>query len=258
MNTLSIQHQGHGRPLVLLHGWGFSSEIWAPLLPALTKHYQVTLIDLPGHGQSMFLPQFNELDELASYLVHHTPKNAIWLGWSLGGLIALACAQHSPDHVQRLLQVASTPKFMTSDDWQYGVKPLVMSQFEQQLQANTKATLSRFVTLQTLGLTNARQEARELSGYIQEHLPSKHGLHWGLHLLRTLDLRSYLNTVQCPTHYLLGAKDSLVPLALSAHLTQNYPHIEVEVFPTAAHMPFFSHQDLFLQWLQHATHSGSI
>jgi pimeloyl-[acyl-carrier protein] methyl ester esterase len=255
MSHLFIKTEGHGPPLVLLHGWGFSSEIWAPILPVLTQHFQVTLVDLPGHGQSMFLPQFNEIHEVAHYLVRHTPPNAIWVGWSLGGLIALACAQQYPEHIKQLLQVASTPKFVTSEDWNYGVKPNIMTQFEQQLQANTQATLTRFVTLQTLGLPNAKQDARELAIYIQEHLPSRAGLYWGLHILRTLDLRPLLASIQCPIHYLLGAKDSLVPLALKDYLTQNYPHIGVEVLPTAAHMPFFSHPALFLQWLNHATHS---
>lgn len=258
MNTLSIQKHGHGSPLVMLHGWGFSSEIWAPVLPALAKKYQVITIDLPGHGKSPFLPQFHDFHEVVKSLIHHTPSQAIWLGWSLGGLLALGVAQHAPDHVKQLLQVASTPKFMTDEEWDFGVKPTIMKQFEQQLLANTQATLQRFVMLQTLGLSNARQESRELSAYIQESLPSHKGLSWGLEILRKTDMRPALSTLQCPIHYLLGAKDSLVPVAIQAYFMQNYPQVGVEVLPTAAHMPFFSHPDLFLQWFTHATSSSSI
>lgn len=249
---------GNKPPLVLLHGWGFSSEIWASLLPALSTHYEVTLIDLPGHGQSEFLQEYNDITRVVDTLVNQTPKNAVWAGWSLGGLIALACAQRHPEHIQQLLQIASTPKFITDESWSCGVKPTIMAQFEQQLQLDTQATLNRFVTLQTLGLPSAKQDAKELAVYMQQNLPSNMGLRWGLEMLRSLDLRAALNTIQCPVHYLLGAKDSLVPLALKDYLTQNYPKIGIEVLPAAAHIPFFSHPELFLQWLNNATNSGSI
>ena len=38
--------------LVLLHGWAMNSAVWAPLLPLLEKRFQVTLLELPGHGEA--------------------------------------------------------------------------------------------------------------------------------------------------------------------------------------------------------------
>ena len=38
--------------LVLLHGWGASSDCWRSALPQLRRQFNVTLIDLPGHGRS--------------------------------------------------------------------------------------------------------------------------------------------------------------------------------------------------------------
>lgn len=258
MIKIFSHQQNNNQPLILLHGWGFSSEIWTSLLPALSTHYQVTLVDLPGHGQSEFLPHYNDFSVVVDKLVNQTPKNAIWAGWSLGGLIALACAQQHPEHIKHLLQIASTPKFITDETWSCGIKPHIMTQFEQQLQLDTQATLNRFVTLQTLGLPSAKQDAKELAVYLQQNLPSNAGLQWGLEMLRSLDLRTALNTIECPIHYLLGAKDNLVPLALKHYLTQNCPHIGIEALPAAAHMPFFSHPELFLQWLKNATNSGSV
>lgn len=51
-----VYHESFGSvenpALVLLHGWGMSSTIWTPLLPALTQSFYVTVIDLPGLGRS--------------------------------------------------------------------------------------------------------------------------------------------------------------------------------------------------------------
>jgi len=43
---------GKGPNLVLLHGWGFSSDIFQKLIEKYKKSYCITVIDLPGHGRS--------------------------------------------------------------------------------------------------------------------------------------------------------------------------------------------------------------
>jgi len=251
-HTLSITSQGHGKPLILLHGWGFSSQIWTPLIPLLTHHYRVICIDLPGHGQSLWTPLCNDLNHVIENLVRFTPPNAIWLGWSLGGLLALAVLQKHPEHVKQLLLVASTPKFVESEDWPHGITKEVIAGFAERLHANTTATLARFITLQNLGSPHARQETRALSQYIQ-HPPNTAGLDWGLNLLNTLDLRSVLKNTEKSIHCLFGPKDSLVPLALADYLLENYPHIKTHVLAQAAHMPFFSHPNEFILWLHDVT-----
>ncbi|HLH73505.1 MAG TPA: alpha/beta fold hydrolase, partial [Chloroflexota bacterium] len=42
---------GSPEPLVLLHGLAGSSRWWSGSVPALSRHYQVFLIDLPGFGR---------------------------------------------------------------------------------------------------------------------------------------------------------------------------------------------------------------
>ncbi|NNG13616.1 MAG: alpha/beta fold hydrolase, partial [Gammaproteobacteria bacterium] len=45
---------GHGPDLVLLHGWGAHSGVWAGMREALAENFSVTCIDLPGHGRSPY------------------------------------------------------------------------------------------------------------------------------------------------------------------------------------------------------------
>jgi pimeloyl-ACP methyl ester carboxylesterase len=42
----------HGSPLVLLHWFGVSGEIWRPFVPEWEKRYRVIVVDLRGHGRS--------------------------------------------------------------------------------------------------------------------------------------------------------------------------------------------------------------
>ena len=87
--TLSTYTIGNGQDLVLLHGWGLHSPIWKEFAPTLAQHFRVTVIDLPGYGESKYDPKTaKSLPKLAEQLLEYAPPQAIWLGWSLGGLIA--------------------------------------------------------------------------------------------------------------------------------------------------------------------------
>ena len=44
---------GTGRPLVLVHGLGSTSQVWNPVLPALAAEREVWALDLPGHGRAL-------------------------------------------------------------------------------------------------------------------------------------------------------------------------------------------------------------
>ncbi|MEX0632384.1 alpha/beta fold hydrolase [Serratia ureilytica] len=43
---------GRGEPLVLIHGVGMNAEAWYPQLDALSAHFRVIAVDMPGHGES--------------------------------------------------------------------------------------------------------------------------------------------------------------------------------------------------------------
>lgn len=43
---------GQGPALVLLHGWALHGGVFAPLVERLSPHFQLHLVDLPGHGFS--------------------------------------------------------------------------------------------------------------------------------------------------------------------------------------------------------------
>ena len=113
MAKLYKQTSGEGPELVMLHGWSAHSGIWANLLPELTKHYQITLIDLPGHGRSPLIRDY-DIVTLAQTLVENTSKGATWLGWSLGGMIATYIAAIHPEHINTLITVATNPKYIAA------------------------------------------------------------------------------------------------------------------------------------------------
>src|SRR5690554_658398 len=148
-----------GTYLVLRHGWWLSSDIWSDLADRLAEHYRVTLIDLPGLGRSAPAGDMS-LEPVVEALLDVAPESAHWVGWSLGGQLALACAEQAPKRVKSLSLIAANPCFVVREDWPCAMVPDVFNVFVQSLADNEAKTLQRFAALQTRGSTSARDELK--------------------------------------------------------------------------------------------------
>lgn len=243
--SLHVDTRGEsGAELVLLHGWGLSSEIWEPLLPQLSKHYRLTLIDLPGLGRSPSLALM-EREPVVDALLAQAPRRALWLGWSLGGSLALAAAARAPERVRGLMLLASTPCFVQRDAWPWAMAPRTFETFALGLKADPARTLNRFALLQTRESATAREELRLLKRVIGQGADSASGLGAALELLRE-DLRMELAALQQPVMALLGARDPLVPAEVAEALARLRPGIHLRTYPQAAHLPFINDPARFL------------
>ena len=178
-------------------------------------------------------------------MLENAPDRAIWLGWSLGGLVASQVALSHPDRLQALVTVASSPCFSAHDSWP-GIKPDVLSGFQQQLSEDFQRTVERFLALQTLGTESARQDAKALkSTVLSLPMPSPEVLNGGLEILKTADLRQPLTTLDVPFLRLYGRLDGLVPRKIIPVLDALWPKSTSIVFDKAAHAPFISHPQAF-------------
>ncbi len=109
VNGVHLYHEVHGEgsPLVLLHGGLMSGEAFAPLLPALTAHHQVVLVDLQGHGRTADVDRPLDVrlmaDDVAALIEHLGLDRPAVVGFSLGGGVALQVAVRHPELVGRLV-----------------------------------------------------------------------------------------------------------------------------------------------------------
>src|SRR5690242_9447668 len=125
---MHIDDEAEGPDLVMLHGWAMHSGIFAPLARALASRFRLHLVDLPGHGASRDDADRLDLVETTRRIAAATPR-AIWLGWSLGGLLALQAALDESENVRGLVLIASSPRFVAGGDWPLGVAAKVLAGF---------------------------------------------------------------------------------------------------------------------------------
>jgi pimeloyl-[acyl-carrier protein] methyl ester esterase len=233
--------------MVLVHGWGLHSVVWDNIMPALLKKFKVTVVDLPGFGRSPVPGGEYDLNYLTEHVLAVAPKNAIWLGWSLGGMIALNVSIRFPERVRGLVNVATTPRFIASERWPMALDAKVLSHFRALLLEDWEGTLIRFLALQCKDSTTIKEDVRFLKEIVFFHgQPSTKALRCGLDVLKNVDLIDNLSGIQVPTLYVLGEKDNLVPVGISRELKKLQPNAKIAVIKGASHVPFISDQGTFL------------
>ena len=114
--SLAIHDAGRGRPALLVHGFTGSAAAWGEdLLAALAAELRVIAMDLLGHGASSRpgRPERYALAEqvadLCEVLDACGVRDALWIGYSMGGRIALAAACLRPERVAGLVLEGASP-----------------------------------------------------------------------------------------------------------------------------------------------------
>lgn len=251
MNSgLYWERTGYGPDVVLLHGWGMHGGVWQDLAQRLSQNFRVHVPDFPGHGRSRTLEPFT-LESLARNLVSSLPAPAVWIGWSLGGLIALQAARDQPPMVRRLVLIGSTPRFSQAPDWAWAMSGVTLEQFASELERDYRSTLQRFLSLQCGHGEAERELLRGLRATLFEHgEPDLQSLRSGLEILKTADMRAALPTITSPTLVIHGARDQLVPRAAGEYLVAQLPQARLALIESAGHAPFLSHPEVVRQHLE--------
>jgi 2-succinyl-6-hydroxy-2,4-cyclohexadiene-1-carboxylate synthase len=113
---LKVRVDGEGDPLLLLHGFTGSGLAWgADLTAGLAQAHRVVSVDLLGHGESDSSPEAERyqvgelLQDLGQVLDALEIQKARWLGYSMGGRLALAGAVTLPERVSGLVLESASP-----------------------------------------------------------------------------------------------------------------------------------------------------
>lgn len=255
---MHIETLGRGEPLVLIHGWGMHGGVWGNVAQSLALTHQVHCVDLPGFGLSagrvatrlgiVGLQPDLPLDAIVAELCATFKEPVSVCGWSLGGQVAMRWAVREPSQVNKLIVVTSTPCFTERDDWLLGMQTDVLEKFAAELEQNYATTLRRFISLQLRG----SEKERELLTQLREQLfsrgePDMDALRGGLAILRDVDQRSEVVGIAQPTLVIAGQRDKLTPPEASYYLAQVMPNARVVEIEGAAHAPFLSHPDIFIE-----------
>lgn len=249
--SLKIASQGQGLPVVFIHGWGLNSAVWQPCLEQLKADFEVITVDLPGFATnaSHQLTEYS-LIEIARAIQQSVGKPAVYVGWSLGGLVASQITMSYSSQVLGLVTVASSPQFVERSNWP-GIKENVLAMFHQQLAKDTTKTINNFLKIQAMGSPHIRQDIKKIRDLVMQYeLPSQRVLDDSLKLLEASDVTDGIANITQPYLRLYGKLDGLVPKQVIPLIDEIAPKSQSYIFKQASHAPFISHHSEFLAILR--------
>jgi pimeloyl-[acyl-carrier protein] methyl ester esterase len=232
--------------IVFLPGWIMPVKIFQEFSEKF-ENANIYLLDLPGIGMKKNMNIESSLDAYAQVLLQEAPEKAVWIGWSLGGLIATYITLMNPERVIALINMTSSPRFLPDkvNHWP-GLGLETVKQFASNLVNDFRTTLLKFIQLQFYGLKDNRafKQLQLIKNFPWSDIASSpEPALKGLELIKNSDLRAELHQIQQPILYLLGRLDTLVPIGIAPLLKNYNQHAEVECLAKASHAPFLTHPE---------------
>ncbi len=196
--------------LVLLSGWGCDARLWQPLAAHWPEGLAVTTPDWPGYGTRPPLADPGSLVELADAMGNDLPPDAVWVGWSLGGLLAAALLDHLP--APRALVLLGMDERFCHDE---GIPPTELAAFRRAFARAPAATHRHFLRWQLQGEPDPRAAHRRLHDLLGDNGGADRAtLAAGLDQLAELDNGDRWARSPCPVWRVAGERDPLLAPAL--------------------------------------------
>jgi pimeloyl-ACP methyl ester carboxylesterase len=233
--------EGQGAPVVLLHGWGTSSQSLTPLCGALATTFHVLAVDLPGFGWSQPPPSAWGAQEYAGHILRLMQETGIdraaLVGHSFGGRVAIALAAAEPTRVSRLALVASA-----------GVRPPRRAGYF--VRVATVKLVKRFFSLPGWGATGQRIIAKVSGRVGSRDYRAAGNMRPTLVKVVNEDLTPILPVIQAPTLILWGDRDQEVSRSAMEAMATQIPQSRLVVFAGAGHFPFLDAPEEFCRTLR--------
>ncbi len=233
--------------LVILHGWAVHSAIWYTVEEDLSEHFELHPIDLPGYGSRQNENGDINLDQLTDDVLSQAPKNAHWMGWSLGTMVAMSAALRQADRINSLTLFSPTPLFMRVGDWKHGITLPALENLQSRFHSDYATALKRFLLMQAgtdqVARSNAKATWHRLT---QSPTPTKATLDAGLEILKTTDLRGSVGDISIPTQIIICQEDRVIPAAAGQALHEMISQSTLLELPSG-HAPMIEIPNAFVQ-----------
>jgi pimeloyl-ACP methyl ester carboxylesterase len=243
--TLAFNDQGTGLPLVFLHAFPLNRSMWTDQETALSTQFRVITIDLRGHGESDAPLWHYSLDQAADdvhgLLDHLSIRQAVLIGLSMGGYIALAFYRKYADRVKGLV-LADTRAQADAEDGKRARFEMAQLAYTQGAGAIAEIMIPKLLspaTIQTrpelVQRVRTMIEGNQVSGIAGDLMA----------MAERPDSIPLLQQISCPTHIIVGELDVPTPPADARLMGDRIPHARLAVIPGAGHLPNLEQPELF-------------
>lgn len=232
-------------PVVFIHGFPFSQEMWAPQVTALQGSYNLVTYDNRGHGKTdagdgqYLLETF--VDDLIGLLDNLEIEKAVLCGLSMGGYIALRAVERNPERVKALV-LCDTRSEADSNEAKLKRAANLKLIKEKGVPAFAEGFLKAIFAPESF---EKNPEAVESIRKILLANPPLGICGTLLALASRTDTTDALPKIKVPTLIMVGDQDPITPPAASKSMNKAIPNSELHIIPHAAHMSNIENPDEF-------------
>ncbi|MBI5399068.1 alpha/beta fold hydrolase [Candidatus Saganbacteria bacterium] len=199
--------------LLLLHGFGTTPAIWEKQKCLGGEAPQLNFENWEAGGEGL-------------------ERGLGLVGWSMGGMAALQLAAKFPEKIKALVLVSTTPKFIRSPNWQFGLPLAILRRLQKRIKI---AGINAFHSL----IFDLNKNISGLADPPLEQIESE------LEELARLDLRAFLPRINMPTLIIHGERDEICLPGAADYMQKKIPNSQLLLFPGVGHAPMIEISDVF-------------
>lgn len=252
--ALFYHDEGAGEPLVLIHGFPLSSEMYQPQRAALSSNFRVITPDLRGMGRSDTsggaLSMATYADDIIALLDQLGIGQAVVGGMSMGGYVVFELLRRHPERVKGVILI-DTRAEADSEEARANRLRMIEQARSQGAAAIAEAMLPRLLSERT------RQEQPALARFVYEIMAATpvEGIIAALQAMAARrDATDLLPRITVPTLIIVGSEDQVTPPSVAQAMQQAIPDAELVIVEGAAHAANLERPDevnqVLRRWLQ--------
>src|SRR5512133_273163 len=248
---LHITDAGEGRPIVLIHGWPLSDEMYEYQYKTLIENsFRAIGITLRGFGKSdKPYGTYNydvHASDIKAVLSQLDVRDAVLVGFSMGGSIAIRyVSMYNGAHVSKLVLCgAAVPVWTQRPDFPYNLPKQAVDELIALNYKDRPKLLSDFAKIFSATETSLNEGiGRWLNGIGLS--ASSHATAQCLIALRDTDLRSDMAKIKIPTLILHGKKDKICSFDLAEQMKAGIANSHLVAFENSGHSLFLEETKKF-------------
>ncbi len=228
-----------GPPIVFANSLGTDLRLWDPILPHLPKGLRIIRFDKRGHGLSSQLPApysmgalVRDTEALLDYL---DVKDCVFVGLSIGGMIAQGLAVKRMDQIRALVLSNTAAKIGTPALWQDRMSAIEKGGIEAVADATMERWFSRaFRALPEMALWRNMMTRQSVDGYLGCSAA-----------ISGTDFYTPTSGLRLPTLGIAGSEDGSTPPDLVRETVDLIPGSRFELIRKAGHLPCVEQPEIY-------------
>jgi len=219
---------GTGKKLLLaFHGYGNSAALFSPFEKYLGSEYTILSFDLPYHGSSKWNGKRLTIEDIGLLLKDMKERYGVdkfsLMGYSLGGRICLAVAEHMPEQIDRLA-LLSSDGMSSHSFYSFSTNTCLGKRFMNHLVERPGVYISILNQLRKYKLIKA-----SLHTFVLNHLQDRQSREFLRNVWNVTSslrpnigkLKSILNEYKIPVYIFAGQYDTIIAARLASNFAKN-------------------------------------